>query len=480
MLKHSLQQKLFQKISPLQIQTIKLLELPLIQLEQRIKKELEENPVLEEGEITVDEQPADTVDSDNDGDNEGELTLADYMSDDDTPSYKTTVNNSPKEERKEYSTLSNSDSFQQMLEEQLAFQDIDARKRTLGSFIIGSIDNDGYLRRHLSSITDDIAFKIGIKSTVRELEEILKIIQTFDPLGVGARTLQECLLIQLKSKVQTKEIRTAERIIKECFDEFSRKQYPKIILKLEIEENLLRKAVREILKLNPKPGTGYESMFIEQSQQIIPDFVLEYKNGRLELSLNSYNVPELRLNRDYAEMISHYASKHKLSKQDRETVNFVKQKIDSAKWFIDSVKQRHETLMSTMYAIMDFQTEYFKTGDENDLRPMILRDIAEPTGLDVSTVSRVVNSKYVQCDWGVFPLKFFFSEGIQSDAGEVSTREVKNIIRECVEKEDKQNPLKDDEIKDILQSKGYPIARRTIAKYREKLNIPVARMRREL
>jgi RNA polymerase sigma-54 factor len=367
-----------------------------------------------------------------------------------------------------------------MLEEQLAFQDLNSRQHTLGQFIIGSIDNDGYLRRNLSSITDDLDFKMNIKSTVDELEEILKIIQTFDPLGVGARTLQECLLIQLKSKEQTEEIQAAGLIIKECFDEFSRKQYSKIILKLEIKEDLLRDAVQEILKLNPKPGTGYENMFVEQAQQIIPDFVLEYKNGRLELALNSYNIPELRLNRDYAEMISNYSSKRKLSKQDRENICFVRQKLDSAKWFIDSIKQRHDTLLSTMYSIMDFQKEYFKTGDENDLRPMILRDIAEPTGLDVSTVSRVVNSKYVQCDWGVFPLKFFFSEGIQSNMGEVSTREVKNIILECIEKEDKQNPLKDDEIRDILQSKGYPIARRTIAKYREKLNIPVARMRREL
>jgi RNA polymerase sigma-54 factor len=473
MIKNSLQQKLLQKISPLQIQTIKLLELPLIQLEQKIKKELEENPVLEE-EVTADEQTADTAD------NEEELSLADYMNDDDIPSYKTSVNNSPKDERKEYSTLSNSDDLEQMLEEQLAFHNIDSRQRILGAFIIGSIDNDGYLRRSLLSISDDLAFKMGIQSSVGELEEILQIIQTFDPPGVGARTLQECLLIQLKDKEQTKEIQVAQRIISECFDEFSRKQYSKVILKLEMEEDLLRKAMKEILKLNPKPGTGYENVFVEQAQQIIPDFTLEYKNGRLELALNSYNIPELRLNKDYSDMINNYASKRKLSKEDKETINFVKQKIDSAKWFIDSIRQRHETLLSTMYAIMDFQTEYFKTGDENDLRPMILRDIAEPTGLDVSTVSRVVNSKYVQCDWGVFPLKFFFSEGIQSNTGEVSTREVKNIILECIEKENKQNPLKDDEIKDILQSKGYPIARRTIAKYREKLNIPVARMRREL
>jgi RNA polymerase sigma-54 factor len=477
MLKQSIQQKLFQKISPLQIQTIKLLELPLIQLEQRIKKELEENPVLEENEAPADEQPAEIVDNEPDN---GELSLADYMNDDDIPNYKTSINNNPKDERKEYSTMSNSEGLQQMLEEQLAFQDINSRKHTLGSFIIGSIDNDGYLRRNLLSITDDIVFKIGIESTENELEEILQIIQTFDPPGVGARTLQECLLIQLKLKEQTKEIQIAELIINEHFEDFSKRHYSKIMMKLEISEELLKNAIREILKLNPKPGTGYENIFVEQSQQIIPDFILEYKNGILELTLNSYNIPELRLNKDYSEMVNSYSSKRKLSPKDRETLNFVKQKIESAKWFIDSIKQRHETLMCTMYAIMDFQTEYFKTGDENDLRPMILKDIAETTGLDISTVSRVVNSKYVQCDWGIFSLKFFFSEGIQSKAGEVSTRGVKNIILECIETENKQNPLKDNEIREILRTKGFSIARRTVAKYREKLNIPVARMRREL
>jgi RNA polymerase sigma-54 factor len=477
MFKQNLQLKPFQKISPLQIQTIKLLELPLIQLEQRIKKELEENPVLEEEGIHADEQPVEIADNDNDN---GELSLADYMNDDDVPNYKTSINNNSKNEHKEYSTMSNSEGLQQMLEEQLTFQNIDTRKHSLGSFIIGSIDNNGYLRRDLSSIADDVDFKMGIKSTEKEVEEILRIIQTFDPPGVGARTLQECLLIQLKIKEQTKEIQTAELIINEHFDDFSKKNYSKIMLKLEIGEEQLKGAIHEILKLNPKPGAGYENIFVEQSQQIIPDFILEYKNGALDLALNAYNIPELRLNKDYSDMINSYSSKHKLSQKDKETLNFVKQKIESAKWFIDSIKQRHDTLMSTMYAIMDFQTEYFKTGDENDLRPMILKDIAETTGLDVSTVSRVVNSKYVQCDWGVLSLKFFFSEGIQSEAGEVSTREVKNIILECIETENKQNPLKDNEIKEVLRSKGFTIARRTIAKYREKLNIPVAKMRREL
>jgi RNA polymerase sigma-54 factor len=470
----TIQQKFFQKISPLQIQTIKLLELPLIQLEQRIKQELEENPILEE-DTDFEEQTADIADNSNDD----EFSLEDYISDDEISSYKTSVNNS-REEHGEYSTISNSVSLQQSLEEQLAFQYLDDRKHVLGTFIIGNIDSDGYLRRTLQSITDDIEFKVEIKSTVKELEEILQIIQTFDPPGVGARTLKECLLIQLRNKEQTKEIKTAEIILNKYFDEFSKKHYTKIMMKININESLLKKSVQEILKLNPKPGTGDENIFTEQSQQIIPDFILELKNGIPELTLNSYNIPELRLNKDYSNLIDNYASKRKLSQDDRNTINFVKQKIDSAKWFIDSIKQRHHTLLSTMYAIMEFQEEYFKTGNENDLRPMILKDISEMTGLDVSTVSRVVNSKYVQCDWGLFSLKFFFSEGIRSDMGEVSTREVKNIIMECIRKENKKNPLKDDEIKEILRYKGFPIARRTIAKYREKLNIPVARLRREI
>jgi RNA polymerase sigma-54 factor len=475
MLEQNIQQKIFQKISPLQIQTIKLLELPLIQLEQRIKKELNENLMLEADDANFDEQPADIEDNSNDD----EFSLEDYISDDEIPSYKTSVNNS-REEHREYSTISNSVSLQQSLEEQLAFQYLDNRKHVFGTFIIGSIDGDGYLRRSLLSITDDIAFKIGMESTVQELEEILKIIQTFDPPGVGARTLQECLTIQLRSKEQTEEIKTAEIILNEYFDEFSKKHYTKIMMKLDIKEGLLKESVQEILKLNPKPGTGDESMFMKQAQQIIPDFILELKNGNLELTLNSYNIPELRLNKEYSNLIDNYAAKRKLSQEDRNTINFVKQKIDSAKWFIDSIKQRHQTLLNTMYAIMEFQEEYFKTGNENDLRPMILKDISETTGLDISTISRVVNSKYVQCDWGVFSLKFFFSEGIHSDMGEVSTREVKNIIVECIKKEDKKNPLKDDEIKEILRYKGFPIARRTVAKYREKMNIPVARLRREI
>jgi RNA polymerase sigma-54 factor len=477
MLKQSLQQKLVQKLSPLQIQTIKLLELPLIQLEQRIKKELEENPVLEENdEVNLNEQNTAETDA-----NEDEFTLEDYMEEDDLPSYKTSVNNTSKDEHKEYSTITNTISLHQLLEEQLAFHYLDDREHTLGLFIIGSIDNDGYLRRSLISIADDIAFKVGIESTPEELEEILKIIQTFDPPGIGARTLQECLFIQLKSKEYSPEINTAKLIVHTCFEDFAKKHYSKILMKLNISETLLKDAIHEILKLNPKPGSGYENIYVEQAQQIIPDFILEFKNGEPELSLNSYNTPELRLNKGYADIIDDYSSsKRTLSPKDKETIAFVKQKIESAKWFIDAVKQRHQTLLNTMMAIVKFQKEYFVTGDENNLHPMILRDISEMTGLDVSTISRVVNSKYLQCDWGVFSLRYFFSEGIQSDMGEVSTREVKNIILDYIAKENKQNPLTDEELKSILKNRGYSIARRTVAKYREKMNIPVARLRKEL
>jgi len=467
------QQQQFQKLSPLQIQTIKLLELPLIQLEERVKKELEENPVLEEEDANFDEQNSDDdIDSDED-----EFTLEDYM-EDDTPNYKISTNNSRDNESKEFTTITNSVGLQQLLEEQLAFDYPDNRNYILGLFIIGNLDEDGYLRRELLNVTYDIAFKTGIEATVEELAEILKVIQTFDPPGIASTTLKDCLLTQLKNKEKTREIEVAELILDECFDDFSKKHYSKIMLKLNIDENLLRDAEREILKLNPKPGAGYENIYTEQAQQIIPDFILESKNGEPELSLNSIDMPELRINKDYSDIIDNYISKSNLTQNDKDTINFVKQKIDSAKWFIDSIKQRQQTLLSAMYAIIDFQREYFKTGDESNLRPMILKDIAEPTGLDISTVSRVVNSKYVQCDWGIFSLRFFFSEGIQSRTGEVSTREVKKIVLECIEKEDKRNPLNDEQIKDILKRKGYLIARRTVAKYREKMSIPVARLRR--
>jgi RNA polymerase sigma-54 factor len=483
MLKQSLQQKLLQKLSPLQIQTIKLLELPLMQLDQRIKEELEENPVLEEepniDEINNDEETPDT---------EEEFTLTDYMNEedgDDIPSYRLSTGQSSRDEgeRWEYSTMTPKISLHQYLEEQLAFQYLDNQQHTLGIFLIGSIDDNGYLRRDLDSLADDIAFKLNIETTKQELTGILAVIQTFEPYGVGARDLRECLLIQLCNKPRTKYTETAENIISNYFDEFTRKHYDRIAQRTGLDAMLMKNAVAEIVKLNPKPGAAFDNMYSEQSGHIIPDFILEFKNGQPELSLNSYNTPELRVNREYAQIMANYAAKqHNASPQEKEVVTFVKQKVDSAKWFIDAIRQRQNTLLDTMRAIMAFQKDYFSTGgDESCLRPMILKDIADHSYLDISTISRVVNSKYIQTEWGIFPLRYFFSEGIQADSGEeVSTREIKRIIAECIENENKLNPLTDEELTDILKEKGYSLARRTVAKYRKKMNIPSGRLRKEL
>ena len=480
MLKQKLQQKLLQKLSPLQIQTIKLLELPIMQLEQRIKKEMEENPVLED-----DTEYAENADEYNEPDAGDEFSPDDYLDEDDnTPSYKYNAGNSAKNgEYKEYSTLTSSVSLQQTLEEQLAFRYLNDRQHTLGLFLIGSIDNDGYLRRDLEAVVDDIAFKLNIETTESELEDILKIIQTFDPPGSGSRDLRECLTIQLACKSErTENTKIASEIVEKYFDEFTKKHYDKIASRLELNDNALKNAVNEITKLNPKPGAYFENVYSEQARQIIPDFILEIKNGEPEPSLNSFNAPELKINKEYSQIMENYAWKqNSATRKEKDAAVFVKQKMDSAKWFIDALKQRQNTLINTMKAIIRFQSAYFKTGEESSLRPMILKDIADMTGLDVSTVSRVVNSKYIQTDWGIFALRYFFSEGIVADSGEeVSTREVKRIIVECIENENKRNPYTDEELTDILKEKGYPIARRTVAKYREKMNIPVGRLRKEL
>ena len=479
MLKQSLQQKQLQKLSPLQLQTIKLIELPLIQMEERIKKELEENPVLEE-DAGFDENETDEKDTDSD-----EFSLEDYIgegeADDDIQSYKLTSNNNSKtDNNKEYSTMVNYTSLHQMLEEQLTLLCLNPREHTLGMFIIGSIDGDGYLRRSLESITDDLAFKTGLEVSVKELENILEMVNEFDPPGIGARDLKECLLIQLRQKSPTKNVKMARFILNECFDDFSKKHYEKLAAKLEIDEDALKTVLKEILRLNPKPGSIYETLYTEQSQQIIPDFILETKNGEMELSLNSNSLPSLRISKNYTDIIEEYHMKSELTHEDRETLSFIRQKIDAAKWFIDAIKQRHHTMLKTLSAIIEFQNEYFQTGDETCLRPMILKDISSMTGYDISTTSRVANSKYIQCDWGLFSLRYFFSDGIQTDTGEVSIREVKKIILEHIEQEDKNAPMTDEELKEILQSKGFVIARRTVAKYREKMNIPISRMRREI
>lgn len=478
MLKQSLQQKMLQKLSPLQIQTIKMLELPTMQLEQRIKKELEENPALEEGHEIDENSPEAENEQTQD-----EFTLEDYLNEeDDTPSYKLQVNNQSKDEKKEYSTLSTSESLHQHLDSQLGFRHLSTRQHSIGEFLIGSIDDDGYLRRDLESISDDLAFKQNMEVSVAELQEVLTIIQDFDPAGVGARGLQECLLLQLKAKVQTPAIELAEEVIENNFEAFTKKHYDKIITKLGIDEEQLKEVIAEIVKLNPKPGGNFTDAYSSQAQQIIPDFTLELKDGDLQLSLNSYNIPELRVSKGYSQLLQDYSDKSTSSnEQEKEAVSFIKQKIDSAKWFIESIKQRQNTLLNTMQTIIDFQHDYFIDGDESKLKPMILKDIAERTGLDISTVSRVVNSKYIQTHFGIFLLKHFFSEGMLTDSGEeVSTREVKNILSECVANEDKRNPVTDEQLTAILNEKGYHIARRTVAKYREQLNIPVARLRKEL
>jgi RNA polymerase sigma-54 factor len=479
MLKQRLQQKLLQKLSPQQIQMIKLLEIPSMQLEQRIKKEIEENPALEEGADNDSEEQFE----ENTTDEEDDFSIDEYISTDDIPSYKLNAKNYTGGELKPDIPFSVGSTFQDYLESQLGMRDLDEHKRLLASYLIGNLDDDGYLRRKLEAIVDDLDFSLNVKTTEEELLEILLIIQDFEPIGVGARDLQECLLLQLSAKdTFDPPISVAYNILKYYFDEFTKKHFDKIISKLCITENDLKGAIDEILKLNPKPGGSYSDPHSKVAEHIIPDFILENRDGDLQLSLNSRNVPELRVSRTYSEMLQSYSqSRGKSSKQQREAVNFVKQKLDSARWFIDAIRQRQNTLMITMEAIIDFQKEYFQEGDETKLKPMILKDIADKTGLDISTISRVANSKYIQTHFGIYALKYFFTEGLQTESGEeVSTREIKRILEQCIEGESKRKPLTDDELSDILQKKGYRLARRTVAKYREQLNIPVARLRKEL
>ena len=482
MLKQKLQQKLLQKLSPQQIQMIKLLEIPTFQLEQRVKKELEENPLLDDGSGET-EELYDDVDNEKEDENQNDdLSLDEYLENENIPSYKLESRNYSKDDKKDSIPFSSGSTFHDYLENQLGLRILDDRQQQLASYIIGNIDEDGYLRRELEAIVNDLAFSYNIETNEDELEEILKIIQDFDPVGVGARNLQECLELQIKSKNQTKSIQLAQRILQDYFEEFTKKHYDKIINRLNITEGDLKDSIQEILHLNPKPGSAYSDPLNKTSQHIIPDFILENREGQLQLSLNSKNVPDLRISRTYADMIETYSdNKGNHTREEKEAITFVKQKLDSAKWFIDAIKQRQNTLMLTMETILEYQKDYFKEGDEMMLKPMILKDIADITGLDISTVSRVANSKYIQTHFGIIPLKYFFSEGMQTDSGEeVSTREIKKILQECIEGENKRKPLTDDKLSEILKEKGYNIARRTVAKYREQLNIPVARLRKEL
>ena len=484
MLKQQLQQKLQQKLSPQQIQLIRLLELPAIELEERIKHELEDNPALEEGKDIADDferTDDEGVDDITTNETDTDLSLGDYMSEDDIPDYKLREI-SEKTDRKEDIPFSVSQSLNEYLLQQLGLRDLPEKEMKIAEYIIGNIDDDGYLRRELSAIADDLVFQAGQDVNEKEIEEVLTIIQDFDPAGVGARNLQECLLLQLDRKVSTPGVKMAIHILTEYFEEFTRKHYDKIMRGLNISEGTLKKAIHEIIALDPKPCSSWGGSMEAAMSQVIPDFLVEAVNGELILSMNNRDIPDLKISREYAEMFQDYTgNKANQTSKMREAVQFVKQKLDSAQWFIDAIKQRQETLQRTMEAIILLQRDFFLTGDDATLRPMILKDVAERAGYDISTISRVSNSKYVQTNFGIYPLKFFFSESMQTDSGEeISTREVKKIMKEHIDSEDKRKPLTDEELTTILKEKGYVIARRTVAKYREQLDIPVARLRKEI
>ncbi len=486
MQKLSLQQKLLQKLSPQQIQVIKLLELPTLQLEQRIKKELEENPVLEiendNFESTDEEYSGEDLKSNEDKDNE-EFSVADYLNEEDYPSYRHNTQNTSKGEKVNEIPFSDGTSFHEYLQDQIRMVALNQYEMALAEHIIGSIDEDGYLRRDLESIVDDLAFAQNIKTNETDLIRILKIVQDLDPPGVGARNLRECLRLQISRKENQSElVKLAGQILRDSFEEFTRKHFDKIQRKFGVDDETLKDAVEEILKLNPRPGSSYSNNINRTSQTIIPDFILDIVDDEFQLSLNQKNVPELNISPYYSNMLrSYHENKSGLNRENKDAVLFVKQKIDSAKWFIDAIRQRQTTLMMVMTEILMYQKAFFMEGDETKIRPMILKDISDRTGLDISTISRVSNSKYIQTHFGIYPLKYFFSESMQKDTGEeVSTREIKSILQECISREDKRKPLTDDDLTQILKEKSYAIARRTVAKYREQLEIPVARMRKEL
>jgi RNA polymerase sigma-54 factor len=500
MLNQKLQQRLIQKLSPQQVLVMRLLQEPLLALEQRIKQEIEENPALEEAGPEEDENetevpddaPVDSLESDEDefreepekegGSDEDDFSIEDYLSEDEIPEYKLhSSNTSPDDEVRE-TPLASGISSQDYLLEQLGMHRVTDKQYIIAATIIGNLDESGYLQREVPALSDDLAFNHGIEATADEISEVLKIIQGFDPAGIAARNLQECLLIQLERiPVRTAGIDLAETIVRNHFLEFSKKHYDKIMLKTRASEKLLREAIAEIQKLNPKPGVSISDIS-RDGNYIIPDFTITNHDGLLELSLNSRNLPDLAPNRQYLEMLREYSSAgKKASKATKDAAMFIRQKLDSARNFIDALRQRQDTLYITMEAIMKYQKDYFMTGDETRLKPMILKDIASIIRMDISTVSRVANSKYVQTPFGTFLLKSFFSESMQNTKGEeISTREIKKILQDCIEAEDKSDPLTDDHLVGVLKEKGYNIARRTIAKYREQLNIPVARLRKEL
>lgn len=485
MARQSLQQeqKLQQKLSPQQIQLMRLLELNEPEMEERIKQELVENPALDEAVDGVADDTA-NINLNEDGqptESAEQLSLGDYSSEDDIPDYRFGSGGYSQEERTEYTPVGGGSTFHEFLMEQLAVRKLSERDCHIAEYIIGNIDDNGYLQRPLDAISDDLIFQIGLDVSTAEIADILQIIQDFEPAGVGASTLQECLLLQLERRSGTPSNMLAFRIVNEMFDAFSKKHYDKIVKALEISEDDLRAAIHEISNLNPKPGSAWSEDY-SASEQITPDFEVYEQDGSLVINFISGNIPTLTVSRQYREMFEDYnANKQNRTRERRDALLFVKQKLDAAQWFVNAVQQRRKTLLDTITAIVELQKDFFFTGIESDLRPMVLRDVAERTGYDISTISRATSTKYVQTPFGIYSLKHFFSEGIQNNEGdEVSTREIKHILQECVAQEDKSAPYSDDRLCELLHQKGYPIARRTVAKYREQLGIPVARLRKEL
>lgn len=498
-LSQALQQKLLQKLSPQQIQLMKLLQIPTANLEERIKEELEENPALEvsedgfeenyseemKDEFATKEEPheAEANEEEYNNDEYDNIDISDYVAegDDDIADYKLRDDNYPDAEDKKTIPFKIESSFHDLLLDQLGMLNLDERSYKIAEQIVGSIDDDGYLRREIASIIDDLAFRQNIDATEEEINNIIKEIQQFDPPGICARELRECLLLQLRRQTaEGKNVQLAIQVLDKYFEEFTKKHYEKIQRGLNLGDEQLKDVINAIIKLNPKPG-GNVGEINKAESYIVPDFFIYNNNGLLELTLNAKNAPDLRISEGYRDMLKDYDKGSKKDRRQKEAVLFIKQKIDSAKWFIDMIKQRQHTLLSTMEAIMNYQRNFFLSGDETNLKPMILKDIAEITGLDISTVSRVANSKFVQTEFGTYRLKFFFSESLSTESGEeVSTREVKKILSNLIEAEDKHKPLSDERLTELLQEKGYNIARRTVAKYREQLNIPVARLRKEL
>jgi len=484
MLKQQLQQKLQQKLSPAQIQVIKMLEVPTLELEERIRQELEENPALEDGpELDSETEEHDDDLNAEDGGNNDDIDLDEYMADDDIPDYKLKANNTSKDDKHEDIPFTVGMTFHEYLMDQVGLLQLSEKERLLIEYVIGNIDDEGYLRRTAEAMVDDIVFQAGVQTTDEEMIHMIDMVRQFDPAGVGACNLQECLKLQLERKHSTVYVELAKRIIIEYFEEFSKKHYDKILRGLDIDDLMLKTVMNEIIHLNPKPGNAWGGNVLEKSMgTIVPDFILENDEGQLSVHLNNSNIPELRVNNTYNDMFKDYAAnKQNQTREMKDAVMFVKQKIDSARWFIDAIKQRQQTLLTTMISIVELQKDFFIEGDDTYLKPMILKDIADRTGYDISTISRVSNSKYIQTEFGIFPVKYFFSESMTNDSGEeVSTREIKQILLECVENEDKRKPMNDDVLAEVLKTKGYIIARRTVAKYREQLNIPVARMRKEI